>query len=74
MICEYKCNQNTFRYLKGWVKFVRAVQKCLQYTLTSNDLDEVRQLLLGFYRHYERYYIICLFNTKYIKFFNFLIL
>lgn len=28
--------------------------KCLQFTLTSDDLDEVRQLLLEFYEHYER--------------------
>ena len=37
------------------------MQKCLQFTLTSNDLDEVQQLLLKFYEHYERY-------TWYIKY------
>ena len=51
---KIKYNQNIFRYLKGWAKFVRAVQKCLQFTLTSDDLDEVRQSLLEFYEHYER--------------------
>ncbi|CAB5200844.1 unnamed protein product [Rhizophagus irregularis] len=49
-------NKLSAKYLKGWAKFVQAVQKCLQFTLTSNDLDKVQQLLLEFYKHYESDY------------------
>ena len=43
------------RYLKGWFFFVKAVQLCQKQRLSSHNQDEIRSLLLQFYKHYEWY-------------------
>jgi hypothetical protein len=42
-------------YLKGWSLFVKAVRLCQKRKLSLEDLYEIRNLLLQFYLHYERY-------------------
>ena len=43
------------KYLKGWFYFVKAVKLCQKRTLSLYDQDDIRNLLLQFYKHYERY-------------------
>ena len=40
-------------YLEGWSKFVTAVQICLKWKITDNDLGNVQNLLVEFFTHYE---------------------
>jgi hypothetical protein len=40
-------------YLEGWSKFVIAVQLCLKWKITDNDLTNVQSLLAEFFMHYE---------------------
>lgn len=57
-------------YLKGWSFFVKAVQLCQKQKLSLHDQNEIRSLLLQFYKHYERYIqilLILLLNSS-IKF------
>ena len=48
-------------YLKGWFFFVKAVQLCQKQKLFLHDQYEIRNLLLQFYKHYERYITIYLY-------------
>jgi hypothetical protein len=43
-------------YLRGWAKLVRAVQLCIQPTITLAQVQEVRQLFVDFVQHYEDTY------------------
>jgi uncharacterized protein YebE (UPF0316 family) len=51
-------NLNNFRYLDAWSNFVKAVRLCLQRNMTQDDLNQVQNLLLDFYIHYEKYVLI----------------
>jgi hypothetical protein len=46
------------KYLRGWYFFVKAVQLCKKEKLSLHNQHEIRNLLLQFYKHYERYIII----------------
>ncbi|RIA79710.1 hypothetical protein C1645_702044, partial [Glomus cerebriforme] len=59
------------KYLKGWSLFVRAVQLCQKRTLSLDNLNDIRSLLLQFYEHYE-WYVANLF-FYYLKFIQFLL-
>ncbi|GET00648.1 transposase domain-containing protein [Rhizophagus clarus] len=43
-------------YLKAWSNFVKTVRLCLQRNITKDDLNQIQNLLLDFYIHYENYY------------------
>lgn len=40
-------------YLEGWSKFVTAVQLCLKWKITDDDLTSLQSLLVEFFTHYE---------------------
>lgn len=42
------------KYLKGWSYFVKAVRLCQKQTLSLHNQNEIRELLLKFYKHYEQ--------------------
>lgn len=43
-------------YLHGWALLLRAVQICVQPTMTGAQVQEVRRHLVSFVRHYEKVY------------------
>jgi len=43
------------KYLKGWSFFVKAVRLCQKKKLTLYNQYEIKNSLLQFYKHYERY-------------------
>ena len=52
--CEFiKFIKFIISYLEGWLKFVTAVQICLKWKITDNDLGNVQNLLVEFFTHYE---------------------
>jgi hypothetical protein len=42
------------KYYEGWALFVKAVRLCKKLHLTNEDILEIQELLLAFYKHYER--------------------
>jgi len=42
-------------YLRGWSYFVKAVCLCQKRKLSAQDQDDIKNFLLEFYNHYERY-------------------
>lgn len=41
-------------YYNGWSLFVKAVKLCQKKIITVHDLDNINNLLLKFYTHYEK--------------------
>ncbi|RIB02199.1 hypothetical protein C2G38_1991615, partial [Gigaspora rosea] len=41
-------------YYNGWSLFVKAVQLCQKKIITADDLDNINDLILKFYNHYEQ--------------------
>ncbi|GES90549.1 transposase domain-containing protein [Rhizophagus clarus] len=49
-------NHLSRQIIKGWKYFVDAVRLCQKFTIKKNDLMEIQQLILAFYKHYEMTY------------------
>ncbi|CAG8655680.1 3699_t:CDS:2 [Gigaspora rosea] len=43
-------------YYNGWSLFVRAVRLCQKKVISVHDLNNINELLLKFYTHYEKKY------------------
>ena len=39
--------------MQGWSLFVTAVKLCQKRIISADDVKEIRQLMLSFYKHYE---------------------
>ncbi|RIB11190.1 hypothetical protein C2G38_127932 [Gigaspora rosea] len=44
------------KIIQGWSLFVAAVKLCQKRIISSDDINELRRLILGFYDHYEKTY------------------
>jgi hypothetical protein len=42
------------KYYEGWALFVKAVRLCRKLHLSNENIFEIQDLLLAFYKHYER--------------------
>ena len=42
------------KIVKGWSLFVATVRLCQKQIISTEDVNEIQQLILGFYNHYER--------------------
>jgi hypothetical protein len=40
-------------YYEGWAFFVKAVRLCKKLCLTNEEILEIQNSLLAFYKHYE---------------------
>ena len=42
------------KIMQGWSLFVTAVRLCQKRIISTDDINEIRRLILGFYNHYEK--------------------